>query len=143
MPNNERLPQKSPTRGISRKTGANAIPITTSHDQSMRNTQYPDDDDLLMEDDPDASNPPRSPSSAIRLNQPTTRRSARDVATESRRQVAQVPPRRTQKQDYPLPPTAARPARSTTNAYEMPAPKKGRRVHWIFYVGLSLLAALA
>jgi len=149
MPNNERLPQKSSTRGTtSRKTGVNAaIPINTTREQTMRDTQYAadDDDDLLMEDDPDASNPPRLPSSAIRLNPPIARRGTRDVTTETRRSSPNVPPRRTQKQDFgPLPPSAARPARTTTSPYDLPPARKGRRsVHWAFYVGLSLFAAVA
>jgi hypothetical protein len=43
-----------------------------------------------------------------------------------------------------LPPTAARPARTTTDSYNPLPPKKGRRgIHWLFYVGLSLVAAIA
>jgi hypothetical protein len=41
-------------------------------------------------------------------------------------------------------PTAGRPARSTTTAYEPPPLRRERRgVHWLLYVGLGMLAALA
>jgi len=150
MSSNERLPQKSSTRGMSRKTGTNnAIPVNTSQNSSIRDTQYPDEEFLLMEDDPYASNPPRPPSSAIRLNKPSTiRRSSRDVTTETstrRPTVQNVPPRRTQqKQDFgQLPPVAARPARTTTASYDIPAQKKERRnIHWMLYVGLGMIGAL-
>lgn len=151
MPNNERLPQKSSTRGTSRKTDMNPISINTTRGQSMRDTQYPDDEYLLMEDDPDASNPPRLPSSAIRLNapSPTVRRSSRDVNTETQQPTANIPPRRTQKQDFgalpaPSPARPVRPIRSTTTAYDPPPTRKERRsVHWLLYVGLGMIAALA
>lgn len=129
--------------------------MNTTQDQSVRDTQYPDDDLLFGEDDPYASNPPRSPSSAIRLNQPVTRRGSRDTSTETRRSSSfpnpNVPPRRTQRQDFGQPGTAARPARNVTTAYDRPyerydrAPLKGKRrnVHWLLYIGLGMIAAIA
>lgn len=122
--------------------------INTTQDQSIRDTQYPDDDYLLGEDDPYASNPPRPPSSAIRLNPPTTRRSSRDMSTDTqtRRPSPNVPPRRTQKQDFgQLPsPAPVRPIRSTTSAYDVPPTRRDRRgIHWLLYVGSGMLAALA
>src|SRR5260370_34305421 len=90
MSSNERLPQK---RGAGRKAGVNPLSINTTQDQRIRATQYSEDDFLLMEDDPDASNPPRLPSSAIRINPPTTRRGSRDVSTQARRPAPYVPPR--------------------------------------------------
>jgi hypothetical protein len=143
MSSNERSPQK---RGAGRKAGVNPLSINTTQDQRTRDTQYSEDDFLLMEDDPDASNPPRSPSSAIRINPPTARRSNRDVNTEVRRQVPYVPPRRGQKQDLsPLAPSPlARPARNTTAPYPDGTNRRGRKgVHWLLYVGLSMLALLA
>lgn len=147
MPSNERLPQKPSTRGTARKGGGNPISINTTQDQSIRDTRYSDEDFLLIEDDPDASNPPRQPSSAIRINPPTTtRRSSRDVSTETRRPAPYVPARRTQKPDpgqFPVASTA-RPTRNTTVAYpEAPARYGRTNVHWLLYVGLSMLAILA
>lgn len=147
MPSNERLPQKPSTRGTARKAGGNPISINTTQDQSIHDTQYTEDDFLLMEDDPDASNPPRQPSSAIRLNQPTTtRRSSRDVSAEARRPAPYVPSRRTQKPDPgPFPTaTSTRSTRNTTIAYpETPARRRRSGAHWLLYVGLSMLAILA
>lgn len=158
--NEQRMPPKSATRGTNRRTGGNPVSANTVQSQSIRDTQYhpqySDEDDLLMEDDPYASNPPRPPSSAIRLNKPSpqTRRAGRDVTTETQsRRAVQVPyaptlTRRTQKPELaPVPPQqqAARPARSTTTAsYNTPAvPKTRRHIHWLLYVGIGMIAALA
>lgn len=143
MPSNERPLQKPSARGTGRKTGTSPIPLNTTQDQSIRDTQYPDEEFLLAEDDLYASNPPRPRSSAIRLNQPTTRRGSRDADVEPRRLSPNIPPRRTQKQDFGPLPTAGRPARSTTTAYEPPLRHDHRGVHWLLYVGLGMLAALA
>lgn len=144
MPSNERPPQKPSARSAGRKTGTSPIPLNTTQDQSIPDTQYPDEEFLLAEDDLYASNPPRPRSSAIRLNPPTTRRGSRDVDAEPRRPSPNIPPRRTQRQDYGPLPAAARPARSTTTTYESPTFKRERRgVHWLLYVGLGMLAALA
>jgi hypothetical protein len=154
MSSNERLSPKPSTRGTSRRTSVNPIPINTSQDQNIRDTQYPDEEFLLMEDDPYASNPPRPPSSAIRLNKPapTVRRSGRDVTTETQtRRAVQppyapppVPPRRTQKQDLGPLPASARPVRNTTSSYDGPTLGKQRRnLHWLLYIGLGMIAALA
>lgn len=148
MPSNERPLQKPATRGT--RKSANPLSIDTTQAQSVRDTQY-DDEFLLGEDDPYASNPPRQPSSAIRLNPPTTRRSTRDVSTETqtRRPSPNVPPRRTQqKQDFNQPTgvvvTPARSTRNTTTAYEVvPKATRRRKIHWLLYVGLGMLAALA
>ena len=59
MPDNEKSPQK---RGSARKAGVNPLSINTTQDQRIRDTRYPDDDALLMEDDADMSGPQRSPS---------------------------------------------------------------------------------
>lgn len=150
MPNNERPGQKPSTRGTARKSGARPLSMNTAQDQSVRDTQYPDEDFLLGEDDPYASNPPRPASSAIRLNQPMTRRSSRDVSTEARRPSPNpnVPARRTQqRQNFGQEPVPARPIRNITTAYDRPDRppiKRARKnVHWLLYVGLGMLAAIA
>jgi len=135
---------------MSRKTGMNPIPVNTTQNSSIRDTQYPDEELLLMEDDPYASNPPRPPSSAIRLNKPAppVRRSSREVTTETSARrpmpnVPNVPQRRTQKQDFGPLPAAARPARTTTAPYDIPpARKEPRNIHWMLYVGLGMIGAL-
>lgn len=143
MPSSEKLP---PKRGASRKAGVDPLSINTTQEQRIRDTQYADDDLLMMEDDPDASNPPRLPSSAIRLNSPITRRGSRDANPETRRPGSFVPPRRTQKQDLgSFPPSAAtRSPRNTTAAYpDVPSKRGHRNIHWLFYVGLCLIAMLS
>jgi len=147
MPSNGRS-QPKPGRGNTRKSEIQHAPgIHTTQEQSIRDTQYPDDEYLLGEDDPYASNPPRQPSNAIRLNPPLTRRGSRDMSTETQRQVPRVPARSTrQRQDFePLPPaSAARPVRNVTTSYEKaPARPERKNVHWLLYVGMGMLAALA
>jgi hypothetical protein len=139
--------QQKPGRGNTRKSDMHALGVNTSQEQSVRDTQYSDDESFMGEDDPFASNPPRQPSNAIRLNQPIARRGSRDMSTEIQRQVPRVPARSTrQRQDFePLPGTpAARPMRNVTTSYEkIPARPERRNVHWLLYVGLGMLAALA
>lgn len=149
MSSNERSPQKPSARGTARKSSERPLSINTTQDQSIRDTKYPDEEYLLGEDDPFASNPPRSSSSAIRLNQPVARRSSRDMSTEARRTAPNpnVPPRRTQRQDFGVVPSAAqqaRPMRAVTTSYEAPPTKRSpRNVHWLLYVGLGMMVALA
>jgi hypothetical protein len=145
MPSNDRPPQK-PAARTGRKSS-----IDATQDQSIRDTQY-DDEYLLGEDDPYASNPPRPHSSAIRLSpqaQAQRRAGRADVTTETqnirRSSPNNVPPRSTQKQNPGLP-TATIPTRSrnVTTAYDTPIPVKRdhRNIHWLLYVGLGMLIAL-
>lgn len=153
MASNERSPQKPSTRGTgtTRKSGARPLSMNTTQDQSIRDTHYPDEEFLLGEDDPFASNPPRPPSSAIRLNSPMIRRNSRDMNTEIRRATVNpnVPVRRTQKQEFGAFPgntVQQRPIRSITTTYDnqlSPGKREHRNVHWLLYVGLGMLAALA
>ena len=72
-------------------------PLTFPPRQGRRNERWTEDD-LLAEDDPLASNPPRPPTSAIRWSSQTTGRrgpGTRDISTETSRQHIPVPPRRT------------------------------------------------
>lgn len=150
MPSNDRQPQKPAARTPTRRN-ANPASINAAQDQSIRDTQY-DDEYLLGEDDPYASNPPRPHSSAIRLSPQAQapRRTSRDVTTETQaRRTApnNIPPRSTQKQS-PAQTTGTIPMRSprnVTTTYDTPPPiKRDRRgVHWLLYVGLGMLIALA
>lgn len=161
MSSNERLSPKPQTRGTARRTGVNPVPInTTTQSQSIRDTQYrpryTDEEDLLMEDDPDASNPPRPPSSAVRLNKPAAgqiRRTSRDVSPEiqTRRTTTTsygpaTSQRRSTQNQAPgaALPAQMRPTRNTTAPYDEPPVRKERRsVHWMLYVGLGMIAILA
>ncbi|HVU67330.1 MAG TPA: hypothetical protein VHD63_09380 [Ktedonobacteraceae bacterium] len=147
MPN-ERLPQKPVTRTTTRKS-SNPTSFTTAQDQTVRDTRY-DDEYLLGEDDPYASNPPRPHSSAIRLSpQGPVQRRSRDVNTETqtrRTSSNNIPPRSTQKNN-PVQTTGTMPTRSprnVTTAYDTPLPirRERRGIHWLLYVGLGMLIAL-
>src|SRR5690348_11080970 len=78
-------------------------PLILSPSRSRRNDEWVEDE-LLAEDDPLASNPPRPPSSSIRWNNTSTGRRAtgsRDVSIETTRQQISVPTRRTTDLYYP------------------------------------------
>lgn len=146
MSSQERPPQKSPIRTSARKS-ANPLSMNTA----QGDTQY-DDEYLLGEDDPYASNPPRPHSSAIRLSPQgqQTRRSSRDVNTDTqtrRSSSNNIPQRSTQKQT-PSQATGTMPTRAprnTTTNYDVLPPNKHERrnVHWLLYVGMGMLVALA
>lgn len=148
MPSNGRSQPKQGRANTRKSEIQHAPEMHTTQEQSIRDTQYSDDDEFLGEDDPYASNPPRQPSNAIRLNPPMTRRGSRDMSTETQqRQVQRVPARSTrQRQDFgPLPAVpAGRPMRNVTTSYEKaPARPERKNVHWLLYVGMGMLAALA
>jgi hypothetical protein len=123
-------------------------PLTFPQGQGKRKEQWAEDD-LLAEDDPLASDSPRPSSSAIRWNNPATgRRVTRDMTSETTRQPVLIPPRRTAQAFNPLPgPMQGRSGRNTTiqPAYQSPATMKrgSRNVHWMVYVGVGMIAALA
>src|SRR5436305_3267114 len=91
-------------------------PLILSPSRSRRNEEWVEDE-LLAEDDPLASNPPRPPSSSIRWNATSTGRRAtgsRDVSIETTRQQISVPTRRTTDLYYPTTgPVQARYGRNT------------------------------
>jgi hypothetical protein len=121
------------------------------------------EEDLLAEDDPLASNPPRPASSAIRLNNPahltsarrgarpersegintTTQETSQAVPTPS--QNATIPKRRNGQAIAPLPGSMqGRASRNvTTPQGTSEAIKPARNVHWLLYVGVGMVAALA
>ena len=113
------------------------------------------EEDLLVEDDPLASNPPRPPSSSIRLNNPVNppnltgaRRSINTTTQQVQqtpRQSTAIPARRNGQTSAPLPgSTQGRPTRNITTP--QPGPESGkqpRNVHWLLYVGVGMVAALA
>jgi hypothetical protein len=145
MSSQDRPPQKSATRATTRK---NANP--TSSNRIQGDTQY-DDEYLLGEDDPFASSPPRPRSSAVRLQpqEQMPRRSGREVNTDTqtrRPSPNNIPPRSTQKQSpAQTTGTIPRTPRNVTTSYETPLPVKHERrnIHWLLYVGMGMLVALA
>src|SRR5260221_1256233 len=94
MPNNNRQSHQRQTDD----TNKNGLtPLTFPSGKGRRSGQWTEDD-LLAEDDPLASNPPRPHTSAIRWNSQTTGRrgtGTRDISTETSRQHIPVPHRRT------------------------------------------------
>jgi hypothetical protein len=149
MPGNNRQSQQKMTSDTNKN---DVSPLILSPVQGRRNEQWIEEE-LLAEDDPMASNPPRPPTSAIRWNDTTTttgRRGAgtRDVSIETTRQQILVPPRRTAQVYNPSTgPVRARSGRNTTiqpDSSPLPGQKVDQRnVHWMLYVGVGMIAALA
>jgi hypothetical protein len=125
-------------------------PLMFSPSRSRRDDEWVEDE-FLAEDDLLPSNPPRPPSSSIRWNTTSTRRRAtgsRDVSIETTRQQNPVPTRRTTDLYNPeTGPIQARYGRKT--AYESvssPLPARDeeqKKIHWLLYVGVGMIAALA
>src|SRR5437868_12954557 len=125
-------------------------PLIFSPSRSRRDDEWVEDE-FLAEDDLLPSNPPRPPSSSIRWNTTSTRRRAtgsRDVSIETTRQQKPVPTRRTTDLYNPeTGPIQARYGRKT--AYESvssPLPawdEKQKKIHWLLFVGVGMIAALA
>ncbi len=125
-------------------------PLILSPSRSRRNDQWIEEE-LLAEDDPLASNPPRPPTSSIRWNTTTTGRrgtGSRDVSIETTRQQIPVSPRRTA--DLYTPTTGPVQARYRRNTMFQPTPPslpaqiaEQKKVHWLLYVGVGMIAALA
>jgi len=125
-------------------------PLIFSPSRSRRDDEWVEDE-LLAEDDPLASNPPRQPTSALRWNTTSTGRRAtgsRDVSIETTRQQISVPTRRTTDLNYPTTgPVQARYRRNTVfESAPPPLPRQNvepKKVHWLLYVGVGMIAALA
>ena len=124
-------------------------PLIFSPSRSRRNEEWVEDE-LLAEDDPLASNPPRPPSSSIRWNTTSTGRRAtgsRDVSIETTHQQISVPTRRTTDLYPTTGPVQARYGRNTVfESAPPPLPAQNveqKRVHWLLYVGVGMIAALA
>src|SRR5260370_12077834 len=99
MPSSNRPSQKRQT-SETKKNDLN--PLTFSPGQGRRDEPVTEDD-LLAEDDPLASNPPRPHTSAIRWNNPANEhRGKRDITPETTHQQIPVPPRLTPQSDTPL-----------------------------------------
>src|SRR5258708_24044952 len=145
MPSSNRPSQKRQT-SETKKNDLN--PLTFSPGQGRRDEPVTEDD-LLAEDDPLASNPPRPHTSAIRWNNPTNgRRGTRDITPETARQQIPVPQRRPAQAYNRLPgPMQPRSGRNTTiqpaSAPSTAAKRGSRNVHWMLYVGIGMIAALA
>jgi hypothetical protein len=118
--------------------------------EGRRNEQWTEDE-LLAEDDPLASNPPRPSTSAIRWQNSTTGRrltGTRDLTTETIRQQVSIPQRRTAQANNSLSgPIKTRAGHNTTiRPTSTPWPREKQphgNVHWMLYVGVGMLAALA
>src|SRR5690242_21220380 len=125
MPGDEMQAQQKRTTGPRRNEGS---PLTFEMgDVSPRLSE----EDVLAEDDPLASNPPRPSSSAIRLNNPTNLTGSRRAINTTTQQTQQtprastaIPPRRNGLGIAPLPAsTTARPTRTVTTPQSPPEPE--------------------
>jgi hypothetical protein len=147
MPGNNKQTQQKQASDLNK---IDLRPLTLPLREGRRKEQWTEDE-LLAEDDPLASNPPRPSTSAIRWQSSTTGRrltGTRDVTTETIRQQVPIPHRRTVQTTNSLPsPIKTRAGRSTTNrptSTSWPVEKPAHRnVHWMLYVGVGMLAALA
>lgn len=143
MPNDDRQPL--PKRSTKTRKEDLAPPPLTLEPRRRPPTPMTEDD-LFAEDDPYASNPPRPPSSAIRLSNPTNltgSQRAVNTTTQNPRTTQNPQPRRTAQQPVaPLAtPMQARPGRNIT----IPQPevvKPGRNVHWLLYIGVGMIFML-
>lgn len=127
-------------------------PLIFSPSSSRRDDEWLEEDEFLAEDDLLASNPTRTTTSALRWNNNTTGRRAsvpRDVSLTKTRQQTPVSTRRTT--DLYTPTTGPVQARryGRNRAYESGIsgpPERNveeKKVHWLLYVGVGMIAALA
>jgi hypothetical protein len=126
-------------------------PLIFSPSRSRHDDEWLEEDELFAEDDALASNPPRTTTSTLRWNNTTGRRASgpRDVSVNTTRQQMPVPTRRTT--DLLTPTTGPVQARGygRNRAYESSASGSPARnveqnkVHWLVYVGVGMIAALA
>ena len=141
MASNKRQPQQK-RPGDTKHIDLN--PLKLPPDTSGR--QEAGTDDLLVEDDSLPPNPPRTPTSSIRLNQPTGARNvAREGDPETMRQQIPITPRRTsQAYGAVSGPIKVGSGRSTTLNFPPSQKQQGRQsMHWLLYVGVGMIAALA
>ena len=125
-------------------------PLIFSPSRSRRDDEWVEDE-LLAEDDPLASNPPRPPTSACVGTHTSTGRRAtgsRDVSIDTTRQQIPVPTRRTTDLYYPTTgPVHARYGRNTVYEFSLAlftsTERGAKKVHWLLYVGVGMIAALA
>ena len=125
-------------------------PLIFSPSRSRQDDEWVEDE-LVAEDDSLAPNPPRPPTSSLRWNNTSTGRRAkgsRDVSIDTTRQQVPVPTRRTTDLYYPTTgPVHARYGRNTV--YDSASPsltaqkREPKDVHWLLYVGVGMIAALA
>jgi hypothetical protein len=144
--NNKQTQQKK----TSETNKSDLSPLILPPTRRKQNEQWIEEE-LLAEDDPLASNPPRPHTSSIRWNTPTTGRrgtETRDVSIETTRQQIPVPPRRTAQAFTPSTgPVQVRSGRNPT--FQLAPPPlpaqvvEQRKVHWLLYVGVGMIAALA
>jgi len=107
-------------------------------------------DEALIDDDALPSDPPRQPTSAIRYRQPIgnmrgTREQENDPETGMTRQQIPLSPRRTSQAYDTFPnPVRVRAGRNTNLDISPPQhTRNGRSMHWLLYVGVGMIAALA
>jgi hypothetical protein len=142
--------KQTPKKQTSDSNKIDLRPLSLPSREGKRNEQWAEDE-LLAEDDPLASNPPRPSTSAIRWHNSTTGRrltGTRDLTTETIRQQVSIPPRRTAQTNKSLSgPVQTHAGRNTTiRPTSTPWPlgkQEHRNVHWMLYVGVGMLAALA
>lgn len=126
-------------------------PLIFSPSRSRRDDEWIEESELLAEDDPLASNPPRTPTSAVRWNNSTMGRRgsvSRDVSFDTTRQQVPVPTRRTT--DLYTPTTGPvhvryghKRAYNSGPSGSFAGKAEQKKVHWLVYIGVGMIAALA
>lgn len=132
-------------------TNSGELPTHIFSPSRSRNDDEWQEEQLLVDDDLLPSNPPRTPTSALRWNTTSTGRRAtgsRDVSIEMTRQQVPVPTRRTTDLYNPTTdPIRVRYPRNTVyESARSPLPRQKReqkKIHWLLYVGVGMIAALA
>ena len=146
MATNRRQSQRK-QGGDARQTDLN--PLKLPPDTRKRPEGWTESDEPAGEDLPDE--PPRPPSSAIRYNQPSeSRRGGReqdddDHDPETTRQIP-ASQRRTSQAYNGLPPGQMRIRAGRNTTTDIPQPQKKaphRSMHWLLYVGVGMITALA
>lgn len=140
--------QKQPT-GSTKRTQLNPSPYITGINRRGKDAAWENEDDAFEMDDSVPSNPPRPATSSIRWNTTTTgRHPTREMDTETTNQIYPVTQRRSASPHGPS--SGSMPARSVRNttmqhvpAYPGKQAHTGRNIHWMLYVGVGMIAALA
>jgi hypothetical protein len=145
MATNSRQPQRRQI-GESKRTDLNPLklpPDTRKRQEVLTDVEEP----VESEDLP--SDPPRPPTSAIRYRQPSGNlRGIREQEDDLDTTYRQIPnsPRRTS-QAYGTVPSQMRVRAGRNTTLEIPSPQKSPKghssMHWLLYVGVGMIAALA
>ncbi len=139
MPRTDEPSQQKPRSKTSK--GGDPAPLKFAESSGR---PAPQTDDALADDDFSIEDSPRTNTSVIRLDNPTSPQRI----TGPGPQTTSIPPRRTgQATGKAITTTASsppvrQPRSTTTQQYPPPAPKTRRNVHWLLPLGLGMIVAI-